>query len=216
MEKFTRITGIAAPLPRINVDTDAIMPKRWCVSTARSGFGQGLFGEWRYDAADHERPDFVLNQPAYRSAKVLVVGENYGCGSSREMAVWGHLEFGIRAIVAPSFAAIFEQNCFKNGLLPVTLPQAVVDALFEELARHPGGAMTVDLELQEVRSPEGSVHCFAIAPARRRALLLGLDEIALTLEQQSAIESFQAADRVRRPWAWPARAVRRGLTPSTG
>jgi 3-isopropylmalate/(R)-2-methylmalate dehydratase small subunit len=208
MEKFIRVTGIAAPLPRRNVDTDAIMPKRWCVSISKEGFGAGLFGDWRYDLAGREVPDFVLNREPWRRARILVAGANYGCGSSREMAVWGHLQFGIRAVIAPSFASIFHNNCFKNGLLPVTLPDAVVDKILAELAARPGAEMTVDLVAGTVTAPDGTVHAFAIDPARRAALLEGLDEIGETLRHAAAIDAFQAADRRRRPWAW--------APPSTG
>lgn len=202
MEPFTRITGIAAPLPRINVDTDQIMPLKWCLSISKTGFGKGLFGHWRYRADGSDNVDFVLNQPAYRGAVILVAGANYGCGSSREAAVWGHREFGIRAIVAPSFAAIFQENCFKNGVLPATLPEATVERLLARLAERPGATMTVDLVAQTIAGPDG-VHGFTVDPARRAALLEGLDDIGETLRHGEAIAAFQAADRARRPWAWP-------------
>ncbi len=202
MEKFVRVTGVACPLARINVDTDAIMPKRWCVSITKEGFDKGFFGDWRYDLDGREIPSFVLNRAPYRDAKILVAGANYGCGSSREMAVWGHLQFGIRAVIAPSFASIFEENSFKNGLLPVVLPEAVVIDLLAALDAHPGAHMTVDLEAERVTGPDARVYPFAVEPARRRALLEGQDEIGQTLRHRGAIDAFQAADRTRRPWVW--------------
>ncbi len=202
MEQVTVVRGVAAPLPRINVDTDAIMPKRWCISLSKEGFGQGFFGDWRYDLQDRENPAFVLNQPPYRQAKILVAGANYGCGSSREMAVWGHLQFGIKAVVAPSFASIFYNNCFKNGLLPATLPEAVVQRILARLAERKGAEMSVDLVARTVTAPDGGVHSFDIDEAGRSALLEGLDEIGQTLRHADAIAAFQAADRTRRPWIW--------------
>lgn len=204
MDKFTRVAGVAAPLPRINVDTDAIMPKKWCVSITKSGYGEGLFGDWRYDLDGREVPDFVLNRPPYRNATILVAGANYGCGSSRETAVWGHVQFGIRAVVAPSFASIFFENAFKNGLLPVTLPEPVVQQMLDQLAAAPGATMEVDLVAQTVTGPDGARHNFTTDPARREALLQGLDDIGVTLTHAAAIDSFQAADRRNRFWAWPA------------
>lgn len=202
MEPFTRVTGIAAPLPRINVDTDQIMPREWCISITKTGFGKGLFGHWRYRPDGSDNPDFVLNKPAYRGAVILVAGANYGCGSSREAAVWGHREFGIRAIVAPSFAAIFQDNCFNNGMLPATLPEATVESLMVRLAARPGAEMTVDLAAQMIAGPDGDAHAFTVDGARRTALLEGLDDIGQTLRQRDAIAAFQAGDRARRPWAW--------------
>ncbi len=208
MEKFVRVTGIAAALPRINVDTDAIMPKKWCVTTSREGLGRGLFAEWRY-AADEttENPDFVLNHPACRGARILVAGANFGCGSSREHAVWAHLDFGIRAIVASSFASIFYGNCFNNGLLPVRLPEPVVLDILRQLEARPGAAMSVDLDACAVTGPDGAVHPFTVEPAARQALLEGLDEIGATLKREAAIAAFQAADRTRRPWLWSRSAT---------
>lgn len=202
MEKFTRVTGVAAPLKRINVDTDAIMPKRYCIATTRAGMGVGLFGDWRYDLQGRENPDFVLNRPTYRTAKILVAGANYGCGSSREMAVWGHLQFGIRAVIAPSFASIFYENCFKNGLLPVTLSEASVEDLLNRLAAKPGATMTVDLVGLTVTGPDGANYAFTLDPTRRTALLEGLDEIGVTLTHATQIAAFQKDDRARRPWVW--------------
>jgi 3-isopropylmalate/(R)-2-methylmalate dehydratase small subunit len=179
------------------------MPKRWCVSISKSGFGEGLFGDWRYDLEGREEPDFVLNRPPYRNAKILVAGANYGCGSSREMAVWGHVQFGIRAVIAPSFASIFFENSFKNGLLPLTLPEPVVQRMLDQLAAEPGATMEVDLVAQTVTGPDGSRYQFSIDPARREALLQGLDDIGVTLTHGAAIDRFQAADRRNRAWAWP-------------
>jgi 3-isopropylmalate/(R)-2-methylmalate dehydratase small subunit len=202
MEKFTRLAGIAAPLPRINVDTDQIMPREWCISITKTGFGKGLFGGWRYRPDGSENPEFVLNQPAYRGATILVAGANYGCGSSREMAVWGHLEYGIRAVIAPSFASIFHENCFKNGVLPVVLPQGMVESILGQLAARPGATMTVDLTECTVTTPDGGRHEFTVDAPRRTMLLEGLDEIGVTLKHEDAIAAFQGADRGRRPWVW--------------
>lgn len=202
MERFTRFTGIAVPLPRINVDTDQIMPREWCISITKTGFGKGLFGGWRYRSDGSENPEFALNQPAYRGASILVAGANYGCGSSREAAVWGHLEFGIRAIIAPSFASIFQGNCFKNGVLPLTLPEATVEGILAQLAARPGASMTVDLTACTATAPDGARHTFTVDASRRAMLLDGLDEIGVTLKHDRAIAAFQNADRTHRPWVW--------------
>jgi 3-isopropylmalate/(R)-2-methylmalate dehydratase small subunit len=201
MQKFTTLTGVAAPLPMRNVDTDMIIPKQFLKTIKRTGLGKSLFFEMRYDEAGKEVPDFVLNQPAYRKAKILVTGENFGCGSSREHAPWALLDFGIRCIIAPDFADIFYNNCFQNGILPVKLPQAQVDKLMDDAARGANATLTIDLERQEIRGPDGGVITFEIDPFRKRCLLNGLDNIGLTLERQKAIEAFEEKAAMARPWA---------------
>ena len=204
MEKFDRLTGIAAPLLLENINTDAIIPVPWIVNFGRD-LGQGLFGGWRYDAAEREKPDFVLNQPPYREARILLAGRNFGCGSSREEAVWALLGFGIRCVIAPSFGDIFFENSFKNGLLPVVLEPDGVTVLARAIAEGPSPVLTVDLEACTVGAPRGPQLSFTIQEGRRRNLLLGLDEIGQTLAHDADIERFQAADRVRRPWIYPER-----------
>jgi 3-isopropylmalate/(R)-2-methylmalate dehydratase small subunit len=204
MEKFDRLTGIAAPLLLENINTDAIIPVPWIVNFGRD-LGQGLFGGWRYDATEREKPDFVLNQPPYREARILLAGRNFGCGSSREEAVWALLGFGIRCVIAPSFGDIFFENSFKNGLLPVVLEPDGVGALARAIAEAPSPVLTVDLEACTVGAPRGPQLSFTIQEGRRRNLLLGLDEIGQTLTHGADIERFQAADRVRRPWIYPER-----------
>jgi 3-isopropylmalate/(R)-2-methylmalate dehydratase small subunit len=201
MQKFTTLTGVAAPFPLINVDTDMIIPKQFLKTIKRTGLGVSLFYELRYDEAGRENPDFVLNKPAYRNAKILIAGENFGCGSSREHAPWAILDFGIRCIVAPSFADIFYNNCFKNGILPVTLPQAEVDMLMEDASRGANATFTVDLERQEIRRPDGGVIAFDIDPFRKTCLLEGLDDIGLTLQKRDKIAAYEQAAAVARPWA---------------
>ena len=200
MEKFTTLTGVAAPLPMRNVDTDMIIPKQFLKTIKRTGLGKSLFFEMRFDEAGNEIPDFVLNQPAYRRAQILVTGENFGCGSSREHAPWSLLDFGIRCIVAPDFADIFYNNCFQNGILPIKLPQAEVDKLMDDASRGANATLTVDLESQEIRGPDGGVIKFDIDPFRKHCLLNGLDNIGLTLEKQGAIEAFEAGAATARPW----------------
>jgi len=200
MEKFTTLTGVAAPLPMRNVDTDMIIPKQFLKTILRTGLGKSLFFEMRYDQAGKEVPDFVLNQSAYRQAKVLVTGENFGCGSSREHAPWALLDFGIRCIVAPDFADIFYNNCFQNGILPIKLPQAEVDKLMDDASRGANATLTIDLEAQEIRGPDGGVIKFDIDPFRKHCLLNGLDNIGLTLEKQKLIESFEERSQAARPW----------------
>ena len=200
MEKFTTLTGVAAPLPMVNVDTDMIIPKQHLKTIARTGLGRALFDEMRYRDDGSENPDFVLNCPAYREAEILVAGENFGCGSSREHAPWALLDFGIRCVIAPSFADIFHTNCFKNGILPIALPQEQVDALMRDAERGSNARMTVDLEAQTVTSSDGQRFPFEIDPHQRRCLLEGLDDIALTLEQAPAIDAFEAQAAQSRPW----------------
>ena len=201
MEKFTKLTGVAAPMPMRNVDTDMIIPKQFLKTIKRTGLGKSLFYEMRYDEAGKEQSDFVLNRPAYRAATILVTGENFGCGSSREHAPWALLDFGIRCIIAPDFADIFYNNCFQNGILPIKLPQAEVDKLMDDASRGSNATITVDLETQEIRGPDGGVIRFDIDPFRKHCLLNGLDNIGLTLEKREQIEAFEAKAQTARPWA---------------
>ena len=200
MEKFTTLTGVAAPLPMRNVDTDMIIPKQFLKTIKRTGLGKSLFFEMRYDQAGKEVPDFVLNQPAYRGATILVTGENFGCGSSREHAPWALLDFGIRCIIAPDFADIFYNNCFQNGVLPIKLPQAEVDKLMDDASRGSNATLSIDLEAQEIRGPDGGVIKFDIDPFRKHCLLQGLDNIGLTLEKRTAIDAFEKQAGAARPW----------------
>ena len=202
MQKFTTLRGIAAPLPMINVDTDMIIPKQFLKTIKRTGLGKNLVDELRYEIDGREKPEFVLNQPAYRYAEILVAGENFGCGSSREHAPWALLDFGIRCIIAPSFADIFYNNCFKNGILPIALPQAEVDKLMDDAERGSNAIITVDLERQEIAGPDGGRIRFDIDPFRKHCLLNGLDDIGLTLEKAPDIDAFEARDRRARPWMW--------------
>jgi len=201
MEKFTTLTGIAAHLPMINVDTDMIIPKQYLKTIKRTGLGEGLFAELRYDEAGKPLPGFVLHKPPYTEAKILITGENFGCGSSREHAPWALLDFGFRCIVAPSFADIFYNNCFKNGILPIVLPQAEIDKLIDDAARGANAVITVDLEAQEIRGPDGGVIKFDVDSHRKRCLIEGLDDIGLTMEKADAITAFEQASGMSRPWA---------------
>ncbi|MGM0583973.1 MAG: 3-isopropylmalate dehydratase small subunit [Pseudomonadota bacterium] len=200
MEKFEKLEGVAAPMPMVNVDTDMIIPKQFLKTIKRSGLGKNLFDEMRYNEDGSENPDFVLNQPAYRDAKILVTGDNFGCGSSREHAPWALQDFGIRCIIAPSYADIFFNNCFKNGILPIALPQEQVDKLMEDAERGSNARLTVDLESQTITRPDGEKIHFDVDPFRKRCLLEGLDDIGLTFEKADAIEAFEAKDRASRPW----------------
>jgi 3-isopropylmalate/(R)-2-methylmalate dehydratase small subunit len=201
MEKFTKLTGVAAPLPMRNVDTDMIIPKQFLKTIKRTGLGKSLFYEMRFDEAGKEEPEFVLNRPAYRAATILVTGENFGCGSSREHAPWALLDFGIRCIIASDFADIFYNNCFQNGILPIKLPQAEVDKVMDDANRGANATLTVDLERQEIRGPDGGVIRFDIDPFRKHCLLNGLDNIGLTLEKRKQIEAFEEKAQAARPWA---------------
>ncbi len=200
MDSFTKLTGVAAPLDLINVDTDMIIPKQFLKTILRTGLGCHLFDEMRFDAEGREKPDFVLNKPAYRAARILVAGENFGCGSSREHAPWALLDFGIRCVIAPSFADIFYNNCFKNGILPIVLPQEQVDLLMDDAARGANAVVTVDLESQTISGPDGGTIGFEVDPFRKHCLLNGLDDIALTLEKAQAIDAFEADYARRTPW----------------
>jgi 3-isopropylmalate/(R)-2-methylmalate dehydratase small subunit len=200
MDKFTTLTGIAAPMPLVNIDTDMIIPKQFLKTIKRSGLGKNLFDEMRYDADGNEIADFVLNQPAYRNAQILVAGDNFGCGSSREHAPWALLDFGIRCVIAPSFADIFFNNCFKNGILPIVLPQEDVDKLMDDASRGANATVTVDLESQTITGPDGGEIRFDVDPFRKHCLLNGLDDIGLTLEKSAAIDSFETEASQARPW----------------
>ncbi len=191
MDKFTKLTGVAAPLAMINVDTDMIIPKQFLKTIARTGLGENLFFEMRYDDGGGEKPDFVLNKPAYRAAQILVAGDNFGCGSSREHAPWALLDFGIRCVIAPGFADIFFNNCFKNGILPIKLPQADVDKLMDDAERGANATLTVDLENQVVTGPDGGSISFDVDPFSKHCLLNGLDDIGLTLEKEDKIAAFE-------------------------
>jgi 3-isopropylmalate/(R)-2-methylmalate dehydratase small subunit len=209
MQAFTRLTALVAPLDRANVDTDAIIPKQFLKSIKRSGFGPNLFDAWRYlDAGepgmDNSKrplnPDFVLNQPRYKGAQVLLARENFGCGSSREHAPWALTDYGFRAVIAPSYADIFFNNSFKNGLLPVVLPADAVSRLFQETLASPGYKLTIDLEQQSVVTPSGHSYRFDIDPFRKHNLLKGLDEIGLTLQHADEIKAFESKHRASQPW----------------
>ncbi len=200
MEKFTTLTGIAAPMPLVNIDTDMIIPKQFLKTIARTGLGKNLFDEMRYTQDGKEIPDFVLNQPAYRKAQIIIAGDNFGCGSSREHAPWALLDFGIRCVVATSFADIFYNNCFKNGILPVVLPQDQVDALMEDARKGANARQTVDLEAQTITTSDGRSFGFEVDPFRKHCLLNGLDDIGLTLEKAAAIDSYESKAGALRPW----------------
>ena len=200
MEKFTNLTAVAAPLPMINVDTDMIIPKQFLKTIKRTGLGAALFHEMRTNADGSENPDFVLNKPAYKSAKILVAGANFGCGSSREHAPWALLDFGFRVIFAPSFADIFYNNCFKNGILPIKLPQEIIDRLMDDAERGANAVITVDLEKQEVRGPDGGIVTFEVDPFRKQCLMNGWDDIGLTLRHEGDISSFEKKREAAQPW----------------
>ena len=200
MDKFTTLTGIAAPLPLINVDTDMIIPKQFLKTIQRSGLGKNLFDEMRYATDGAEIPDFVLNKPAYRNAQILVGGDNFGCASSREHAPWALLDFGIRCVIAPAFADIFYNNCFKNGILPIVLPQEIVDQLMDDAQNGANATLTVDLENQIITRPDGQTVAFDVDAFRKHCLLNGLDDIGLTMEKAAAIETFETKAAQDRPW----------------
>ena len=200
MEPFITLTGVAAPLNMINVDTDMIIPKQYLKTVHRTGLGKALFDEMRHNPDGSEKPDFVLNKPAYRGAKILVTGENFGCGSSREHAPWALLDFGIRCVIAPSFADIFYGNCFKNSILPIKLPQAEVDKLMDDAGRGANAVISVDLEKQEIKGPDGGTIKFEIDPFRKQCLLNGWDDIGLTMRAAGKIDSFEKARQLSAPW----------------
>ncbi|MBC2834539.1 3-isopropylmalate dehydratase small subunit [Paragemmobacter straminiformis] len=201
MQKFTTLTGIAAPMPLVNIDTDMIIPKQFLKTIQRSGLGKNLFDEMRYTQDGAEIPDFVLNQPAYRKAEILVAGDNFGCGSSREHAPWALLDFGIRCVISTSFADIFFNNCFKNGILPIVMPQEVVDVLMADARKGANARITVDLEGQTVTTSDGQVFGFEVDSHRKHCLINGLDDIGLTLEKAASIDAYEAKAATTRPWA---------------
>jgi 3-isopropylmalate/(R)-2-methylmalate dehydratase small subunit len=200
MEKFTVLEGVAAPLKVVNVDTDKIIPKQYLKTIKRTGLGKGLFAELRYKDDGSENPDFVLNQPAYRKSKILVAGDNFGCGSSREHAPWALLDFGIRCVISTSFADIFYNNCFKNGILPITVSPEDLARLFDDADRGANATLTVDLAKQEIRGPDGGTIKFDVDPFRKHCLLNGLDDIGLTMEKKSKIETFEKKAADKKPW----------------
>ena len=200
MDKFTVLTGVAAPLAMINVDTDMIIPKQFLKTIKRTGLGKNLFDEMRYTPDGAEIAEFVLNKPAYRGAKILVAGANFGCGSSREHAPWAILDFGIRCVIAPSFADIFYNNCFKNGILPIKLPQEQVDKLLDDASRGANAIVSVDLDKQTITGPDGGCIAFDVDPFRKHCLLNGLDDIGLTLQREGKITSFESERKTAYPW----------------
>jgi 3-isopropylmalate/(R)-2-methylmalate dehydratase small subunit len=200
MDRFTTLTGVAAPLPMINVDTDKIIPKQYLKTIARTGLGKALFDELRYNPDGSEKPDFVLNQPAYRKAQILVAGENFGCGSSREHAPWALLDFGIRAVIAPSFADIFHTNCLKNGVLPIALPAEACAQLMDDARKGANARITIDLDKQTVTRPDGQAIHFEIDAFQKSCLLQGLDEIGLTLKKDKAISGYESKRKQSQPW----------------
>ena len=201
MQKFETLTGVAAPLNIVNVDTDMIIPKQFLKTIKRTGLGKSLFYEMRYDQAGTELPEFVLNKPAYRKAQVLVAGDNFGCGSSREHAPWALLDFGIRCVISTSFADIFYNNCFKNGILPITVSPEDLKKLLDDADRGSNATLTIDLPNQEIRGPDGGRITFDIDPFRKHCLLNGLDDIGLTMEKAPHIDNFESKVASTRPWA---------------
>lgn len=200
MEKFSKVTGVAAPMPLINIDTDMIIPKLFLKTIKRSGLGKNLFDEMRYNEDGSEISDFVLNQPAYRNAEIIVAGDNFGCGSSREHAPWALLDFGIRVVISTSFADIFFSNCFKNGILPIVLPQEDIDKLMDDAGRGANAVLTVDLENQVITGPDGGKIEFTVDAFKKHCLLNGLDDIGLTLQKSDAIDAFEKQYGAATPW----------------
>jgi 3-isopropylmalate/(R)-2-methylmalate dehydratase small subunit len=201
MDKFTSLTSVAAPLPMINVDTDMIIPKQFLKTIKRTGLGKSLFYEMRFTENGDENPDFVLNKPAYRKAKIIVAGENFGCGSSREHAPWALLDFGIRCVISTSFADIFYNNCFKNGILPAIVSPEDLEKLMDDAERGANATLTVDLKNQEIRGPDGGMVRFDIDPFRKKCLMEGLDDIGLTMQKAEEIEGFEEKAALARPWS---------------
>ena len=201
MDKFTTLTGIAAPMPLVNIDTDMIIPKQFLKTIKRSGLGANLFDEMRFTQDGKEIPEFVLNQPAYRAAQIIVAGDNFGCGSSREHAPWALADFGIRCVISTGFADIFYNNCFKNGILPVILPEAARDLCMKDAEKGANARLEVDLESQTITLSDGTTIGFDLDPFRKHCLLNGLDDIDLTLEKAASIDSYEAKAATLRPWA---------------
>lgn len=204
MDKFTTLTGVAAPMPIRNIDTDMIIPKLHLKTIKRTGLGKVLFEEMRYDENGNEKPDFVLNKPAYRGAEIIIAGDNFGCGSSREHAPWALLDFGIRCVISTSFADIFYSNSFKNGILPIKLPQEDVDKLMEAATRGANATITVDLENQTITGPDGGEIAFDIDPFRKHCLLEGLDDIGLTMQRKDKIDVYEEKQKATQPWLYAA------------
>jgi 3-isopropylmalate/(R)-2-methylmalate dehydratase small subunit len=200
MEKFDKLTGIAAPMPLVNIDTDMIIPKQFLKTIKRSGLGVNLFDEMRYDLDGNEIPGFVLNKPAYRKAEIIVAGDNFGCGSSREHAPWALLDFGIRCVISTSFADIFYNNCFKNGILPIALKPEEVAVLMEDAEKGENARISIDLEAQTVTAADGEVFRFEVDAFKKRCLLEGLDDIGLTMEHAASIDAFEKRASAERPW----------------
>ena len=201
MQKFTVLEGVAAPLKMINVDTDMIIPKQYLKTIKRTGLGKGLFAELRYKDDGSENPDFVLNKPAYRNAKILVADDNFGCGSSREHAPWALMDFGIRCVISTSFGDIFYNNCFKNGVLPIRVSPEDLEKLFDDADRGANATLSIDLQKQEIRGPDGGVVKFEIDAFRKHCMLNGLDDIGLTQQKTAKIASYETKARAARPWA---------------
>jgi 3-isopropylmalate/(R)-2-methylmalate dehydratase small subunit len=201
MDKFTTLTGVAAPMPIVNIDTDMIIPKQFLKTIERTGLGKGLFYEMRFNEDGTEKPDFVLNQPAYRKSQVLVAGDNFGCGSSREHAPWALLDFGVRCVISTGFADIFYNNCFKNGILPIKVSPEDLAKLMDDASRGSNATLTIDLESQTIQGPDGGSISFEIDSFRKHCLLNGLDDIGLTLEKETSITSYEAKHAASQPWA---------------
>ena len=199
MEKFTTVRGVAAPMPMVNIDTDMIIPKNFLKTIKRTGLKEGLFYELRW-TPDGQKKDFILDQPAYQNAKIIVAGPNFGCGSSREHAPWALLDFGIRCVISEGFADIFYNNCFKNGILPIKVPKEIIDKLMDDASRGSNAVIEVDLEKQEIKGPDGGTVHFDIDPFRKRCLLEGLDDIGLTMEKSSEIDDFEKKQKDAQPW----------------
>jgi len=200
MDKFTQLEGVAAPLKRVNIDTDMIIPKQYLKTIKRTGLGKGLFSEHRYKDDGSENPDFVLNKAAYRKAKILVAGDNFGCGSSREHAPWALLDYGIRCVISTSFGDIFYNNCFKNGILPIRVAPEDLDKLFDDAERGSNATLSIDLEKQEIRGPDGGVVKFEIDAHRKHCLLNGLDDIGLTMQKSKSIDGYESKAKEAMPW----------------
>ncbi len=200
MEKFNKLTGVAAPMPLVNIDTDMIIPKQFLKTIKRTGLGKSLFYEMRYNEDGSENQEFVLNQPAYRNTEILIAGDNFGCGSSREHAPWAIADFGIRCVISTSFADIFYSNCFKNGILPIKLPQEDVDKLMDDAERGANAVVSIDLEAQTITGPDGGTISFEVDAHKKHCLLNGLDDIGLTLQKQSSISAFEEKQAASQPW----------------
>ena len=201
MEKFTKLTGVAAPMKIRNIDTDMIIPKQYLKTIKRTGLGSGLFSELRFNEDGSENPDFVLNKPAYRNAKIIVAEDNFGCGSSREHAPWALMDFGVRCVISTSFADIFFNNCFQNGVLPIRVSREDLDKLMEDAERGANATMTIDLEAQEIQGPDGGVVKFDIDAFRKHCMLNGLDGVGITMQKDKSISSFEENLAQSRPWA---------------